>query len=165
MPSTKLAKIDPSAFPTDSPLLDLDEIQKLLPHRFEFVQVHKILSFDEDAKTCVAFREGADEEFWVRGHIPGRPMMPGVLMIEALAQAGILHAHVCWELHKSHPWVGFGGVERVRFREVVGPGEDLWLTGTMTRIDLRRGFVKWEGQALRGDGAVVCEATVLGLPF
>lgn len=163
MPPTTL--IDPSQYPLDQAALDLEDIQKLIPHRYEFTQVHKILAFDDEEQTCVGFREGSEDEFWVRGHVPGRPMMPGVLMIEALAQTGVLHAFSRWDLKKNHEWVGFGGVERVRFRSVVHPGENLYIPGRMLRADCRRGYLKWEGQVLREDGELVCEATVIGMPF
>ena len=113
----------------------------------------------------VGFREGEEDEFWVRGHVPGRPMMPGVMMIETMAQMGVVHGHARWGMHESHKWVGFGGVEKVRFRGVVEPGENLYIPGKMIRVDLRRGYLKWEGQIVRENGDLVCEATIIGMAF
>lgn len=159
------ALIDPSQYALDQPVLDLAGIQKLIPHRYEFTQVHKILAFDDDAKTCVGFREGSEDEFWVRGHVPGRPMMPGVLMIEAMAQTGVVHGHSRWGMNENHKWVGFGGVEKVRFRGIVEPGENLYIPGRMVRADARRGYLKWEGQIVRENGDLICEATIIGMSF
>lgn len=158
-------KIDPSQFPSDQAVLELDDIQKLIPHRYEFTQVHKVLAFDDEAKTCVAWRKGEPDEFWVRGHVPGRPMMPGVMMLEVLAQTAVVHGHSRWGMNDQHKWVGFGGVESVRFRGIVEPGEDLWVSGYMVRADARRGYLKWMGQIYRGDGELVCEGTVIGMSF
>jgi len=157
--------INPSDYPEDQPVLDLDGIQKLIPHRHEFTQLHAMLGFDFDAHTCVGFRKGESDEFWVRGHVPGRPMMPGVLMIEAMAQTGIVHAHHQYVEGEARPWIGFGGVEKVRFRGVVEPGENLWIPGHMMRIDVSRGYVKWEGQILRGNGDLIASATIIGIAF
>ena len=87
------ALIDPRQYPLDQAVLELEDIQKLIPHRYEFTQLHKVLAFDDEAQTCVGFREGEEDEFWVRGHVPGRPMMPGVMMIETMAQMGVVHGH------------------------------------------------------------------------
>lgn len=160
-----LEKIDPTQYPLDQAVLELEDVQKLIPHRYEFTQFHKVLAIDEEAKTCVAYRKGEVDEFWVRGHVPGRPMMPGVMMIETLAQVGVVHGHAQWGMHKTHKWVGFGGVEGVRFRGLVEPGEDLWIQGLMIRADPRRGYLKWKGQIMRASGDVVCEGTVIGMSF
>jgi 3-hydroxyacyl-[acyl-carrier-protein] dehydratase len=157
--------INPQDYPPDQPELDLAGIQELIPHRHEFTQLHSVLSFDPEAETCVGFRRADPDEFWIRGHVPGRPMLPGVLMIETLAQTGIVHAHHQYVKGEVHPWIGFGGVEKVRFRGVVEPGEDLWIPGHMVRIDVRRGYVKWEGQILRGNGDLIASATIIGMSF
>lgn len=159
------ALIDPADFPPDQQVVDLAGVESVLAHRYEFQQVHALLGFDEENDIGVGFRKAKEEEFWVRGHIPGRPIFPGVLMIEAMAQTAVVHARARWEIDEKHKWIGFGGVEKVRFRGVVGPGEDLWLPGKMVRIDTRRGYLKWQGQVVRGDGQVVCDATVVGVSF
>jgi 3-hydroxyacyl-[acyl-carrier-protein] dehydratase len=160
-----LEKIDPSQYPADKAILELEDIQKLIPHRFEFTQIHKVLAMDLEERTCVAFRKGEPDEFWVRGHVPGRPIMPGVMMIEVLAQAGVVHGHAQFGMHENHKWVGFGGVEGVRFRGLVEPGEDLWINGRMLRADARRGYLKWQGRLTRADGQIVCEGTIIGMSF
>lgn len=160
-----LEKIDPSQYPADKAILELEDIQKLIPHRYEFAQVHKVLALDTENRTCVAFRKGEPDEFWVRGHVPDRPIMPGVMMIEVLAQTGVIHSHAEFGMHEHHKWVGFGGVEGVRFRGLVEPGEDLWISGRMLRADTRRGYLKWQGRLTRADGKIVCEGTIIGMSF
>ncbi len=157
--------IDPRDYPSDKPALDLDGIHQLIPHRHEFTQVHSILNWNDEEKSCVGFRKGEEDEFWVRGHIPGRPMLPGVLLLEALAQVGIIQIHARCGMSDYHPWIGFAGAEGVRFRGVVHPGEDLWLPGHLIKLDVSRGYVKWTGQALRSNGEMVANATIVGKSF
>ncbi len=159
------ALINPADYPSDRCVLDLDGIQKFLPHRYEFTQVHSILDWDKESKFSVGFRKGQPDEFWERGHIPGRPIFPGVLMVEAMAQTGVVHAFAEFGVKEYHDWIGFAGIDDVRFRDAVGPNEDLWIPGHLTRINAKRGYLRWKGQVIRATGEVVAEATVLGMPF
>ncbi|NQU50843.1 MAG: hypothetical protein HQ519_19495 [Planctomycetes bacterium] len=159
------ALIDPKDFPADQVVLDLEGIQNLIPHRYEFTQFHSILHWDDEKKLVVGYRKAQDTEFWERGHIPGRPLLPGVLMVEAMAQVGVVQGFARFGMKEYHDWIGFAGVESVRFRGAVGPGEDLWIAGILQRVNPKRGYIKWNGQVIRGDGALMAEATILGMPF
>lgn len=102
---------------------DLDEIRKYNPQRFEMEQLTAIVYEDPVKVVCVGYKDVTEHEFWVRGHMPGMPLMPGVVMLEAVAQVCCYCSHKFKLLGESV--VGFGGLEDVRFREPVVPGDRL----------------------------------------
>src|SRR4051812_26554446 len=109
MPSAPLLDLD--TLDLDHVEYGIDEIRKCNPQRFEMEQLSGIIRLLPAERAVVAFRDVRADEFWVRGHIPGRPLFPGVLMLEAAAQMSsfVIH-HV---LHDPR-FLGFGGVEDVR---------------------------------------------------
>ena len=133
------------------------EIAALLPHRFPFQFVDRILEF-EDGVRIVALKNVSINEPYFRGHFPEQPVMPGVLICEALAQAGALLAH------RSHDGMGAGrvgvltGLDAVRFRRPVLPGDQLHLDVRLVRR--HRPLWKMQGVA-RVDDQVVAEATLM----
>jgi len=154
--------IDPRDHPPDRILLGRAEIDAYNPQRFEFVQIDAVLHWSAGENLLVAFRRVRADEFWVRGHIPGKPLFPGVLQAECLAQAGGLHTCLQMELGQGR-FIGFGGIEKMRFRDAIEPGTDLWVAGRVLSGNRRRGVFKWGGQILRGDGRVAAEGTILGV--
>lgn len=137
--------------------MNVDAIKKLLPHREPFLFVDAVTRLDDDG--IEAYRDIRPGEFYFPGHFPGFPVLPGVLMVEAIAQAGILLV-----LARQPEFVGkktlFAGVERARFRRQVVPGERLVLEARL--VAARAGLYRFEGRARVGD-EVACEATVLGV--
>jgi 3-hydroxyacyl-[acyl-carrier-protein] dehydratase len=130
------------------------DVRAILPHRYPFLMVDAFVSQSGDAFECI--KNVSINEPWVIGHFPQEPVMPGVLIVEALAQAAAVGLHVR-EGHEE-PRVGYlATIERARFRRKVVPGDTLRLTGTITRF--RRGFCTVESVALVGD-AVAAEATL-----
>jgi len=107
----------------------------------------------------VAFKDVREDEFWVRGHIPGRPLLPGVLMIEAAAQMCSLYYKV---VQKDERFLGFGGVDGVKFRGQVAPGERLILLGKAVEIRGRRAV--FDTQGIVGE-RLVFEARITGMPI
>ena len=116
-------------------LVDREGIYQVNPHRFEFQLLDGILVLDRPAQVLVGYRDVRDDEFWVRGHIPGRPIFPGVLMIEASAQ---LVSYYEMSHRPGRGFLGFGGVEDVKFRGVVHPGQKLIVMGKMLESRPRR---------------------------
>jgi 3-hydroxyacyl-[acyl-carrier-protein] dehydratase len=141
---------------SESKILDIEAILERLPHRYPFLLVDRVLSV-EAGKSIVALKNVSANEAHFVGHFPGHPVMPGVLIVEALAQAGGVLA---WE-STSEPdiWILYlVGIDNVRFRGIVRPGDQLVL-----KVDLvqrRRNLWKYEARA-EVDGKVVVEAEIL----
>lgn len=129
------------------------DVRAVLPHRYPFLMVDALVSQEGDRFECV--KQVSFNEPWVVGHFPAEPLMPGVLIVEALAQAAALglHAREGGETRTGY----LTSIERARFRRKVVPGDTLRLTGTITRF--RRGLCTVDGVALVGD-EVAAEATL-----
>ncbi len=115
--------LDPELFDFDNVIADIDAIRKFNPQRFEMEQLTAMIHEDRERGICVGYKDVTHDEFWVRGHMPGLPLMPGVVMLEAVAQVCCYCSHKFQLLGDS--MVGFGGLEEVRFREPVVPGDRL----------------------------------------
>jgi 3-hydroxyacyl-[acyl-carrier-protein] dehydratase len=141
----------------DHVLINREGIYKVNPHRYEFQQLDGIFIADYDRGMMAGYRDVRDDEFWVRGHIPGRPIFPGVLMIEAAAQ--LVSYYVMSRRHEEG-FLGFGGVDGVKFRGTVSPGQRIILLGQMLELRARRcvGAV----QAFV-DGRMVFEGKITGM--
>lgn len=153
--------IDLSRLDFDHPIATIEEIRKVNPQRFEMEQLTAIVHIDESIWSCVGYKDVTDHEFWVRGHMPDIPLMPGVVMLEAVAQ-------LCSYVTQKHDllgaeMVGFGGLEEVRFRDPVLPGDRLIV---MCRLDkVRRGrMIVCRFQGVVKD-RVVIEGVLKGIPI
>jgi len=137
-------------------LLDSVAIQKILPHRYPFLLVDRVLELDP-LKRIVAIKQVTINEDFFAGHFPGAPVMPGVLQIEALAQAGaILVLREFEDRNNKIPF--FSGIENARFRRPVVPGDTLTLTVEALRVGSK--VQKMRGVATV-DGQVTAEAEIL----
>ena len=153
--------IDLSLFDVDKPIADINVIRQYNPQRHEMEQLSAILYEDLDEYCCAAVKELTEDEFWVRGHMPGMPLMPGVVMLEAVAQLSSYFTQK-HDLLGSE-MVGFGGLDSVRFRGVVSPGDRLILLVKMVKT--RRGrMIVADFQGVVGDN-VVLEGTLRGIPI
>lgn len=142
-------------------ILNIDAIQQIIPHRYPFLLVDKVIEKSEDGTFQVAVKNTTFNEPFFQGHFPGFPIMPGVLQIEALAQAGGIMA-LTLEGGEDVPAGGFDtflmGVEKAKFRKPVRPGDQLFLETTL--LSLRRNTAKIKG-VVRVDGKVVTEAEIM----
>jgi 3-hydroxyacyl-[acyl-carrier-protein] dehydratase len=129
--------VDLATVDLDRVVMPIEEIRRLNPHRHEMEQLTAVIHLDADAGQIVAVRDVRDDEFWVRGHIPGRPLLPGVLMIEAAAQMCSVYFK---KVNQDPRFLGFGGVDAVKFRGQVVPGDRLILLGQAVEIRRRRAF-------------------------
>jgi 3-hydroxyacyl-[acyl-carrier-protein] dehydratase len=153
--------LDPSELDFDNIIADVEEIRKYNPQRYEMEMLTAIVYEDVERHICGGYKDVSQDDFWVRGHMPGMPLMPGVLMLEAAAQ-------MCSYFSQRYDllgceMVGFGGLEDVRFRDPVMPGDRFVVLCEMTR--LRRGrivFTKFQG--LVGTTLVV-EGILKGIPI
>jgi 3-hydroxyacyl-[acyl-carrier-protein] dehydratase len=136
---------------------DLDEIRRYNPQRYEMEQLTAIVFDDYKRMICAGYKDITDKEFWVRGHMPGMPLMPGVLMCEAAAQMCSYYAHK-HKLLGECKVVGFGGMEDIRFRDPVRPGDRLVVVCKMLKV--RAGsivvcrFQEFVGQSMVADGKI-----------
>lgn len=155
MPAKPFIDLDTLDF--DSLVADREGIYQVNPHRFEFAQLDGIVKLDYEQKVIVGYRDVGAEEFWVRGHIPGRPIFPGVLMIETAAQL-VSYYVVSNEPNKG--FLGFGGVDGVKFRGQVVPGQRIVMMGKLVEMRPRR--CVGDTQAFV-DGKMVYEGQIKGM--
>ena len=139
-------------------LLDSTAIQQILPHRYPFLLVDKIVELEPRTRIVGIKQVTINEEFFA-GHFPGAPVMPGVLQIEALAQVGaILALREIEDREKKIPF--FTGIESARFRRPVVPGDTLRLEVTALRVGTK--VQRMKGVATVDD-QIACEAEILSI--
>jgi len=137
--------------------LEHSDILRRLPHRYPFLLVDRVVEF-ADGERLVAIKNVTADEPFLRGHFPGRPIMPGVLICEALVQAGGLLASCSSNGLPQGRGVVLAGFERVRFRRLVVPGDQIRLEVEL--VHKRRPLWRMKGWA-RVDGQVAAEAEFL----
>jgi 3-hydroxyacyl-[acyl-carrier-protein] dehydratase len=136
-------------------VLSTREIERLIPHRWPFLLVDRIVEYDPGAGRIVGLKAVTAAEWYFQGHFPGQPVMPGVLQVEALAQTMAIYV-------AQQPGFGdriglFAGIDDCRFKRIVSPGDTLRLEVTMDKLGSRFG----RGQAVASvDGDVACQATL-----
>jgi 3-hydroxyacyl-[acyl-carrier-protein] dehydratase len=135
--------VDPATIDTARILVDREGIRQGNPQRFEMEQLTAIVTLDPARHLIIGYRDVAADEFWVRGHMPDYPLMPGVLICEAAAQLSSYYCHVI-KLNESG-FVGFGGLEEVRFRGQVRPGDRLVLVSKASRLHRRQTVFETQG--------------------
>jgi 3-hydroxyacyl-[acyl-carrier-protein] dehydratase len=135
--------------------LDITQIQAILPHRYPFLLIDRIVEI-ERTKRIVAIKNVTMNEEFFQGHFPGAPIMPGVLIVEAMAQTGAVLLLTELEDRESKLIV-FTGIERARFRRPVTPGDQLRLEVEV--LAFRRTAGRMGGKAFV-NGKLACEATV-----
>ncbi len=153
--------IDPALLDLDHPIADIEAIRELNPQRYEMEQLTAILYEDIERNACAAYKDVTHDEFWIRGHMPGMPLMPGVIMLEAVAQLSSYFTQKHDLLGAA--MVGFGGVDEVRFRGVVTPGDRLILMVLLEKA--RRGRMIVAGFQGVVNGSIVLEGKLRGIPI
>jgi len=138
-------------------MVDINEILSLMPHRYPFLLVDRVIEFEE-TKRIVAIKNVTINEPFFQGHFPGRPIMPGVLILEAMAQAGGVLAFKSFPGMKGS--VFFTGIDEARFRKPVVPGDQLRFV--VDGVKHRREIWVFDAKAFVGDD-VVAEARIMAM--
>ena len=137
-PHLDLASID-----LNHVVADRTAIEKVIPQRHEMLHLSAIVHVDPAQHLIVGYKDVTADEFWVRGHFPGNPILPGVLMCEAAAQ---ITAYYTLTLKlNANVLMGLGGIENTRFRRAVLPGERLILVGKGVRVRSRMTLFNVQG--------------------
>ena len=137
--------------------MNAEEIKKLLPHREPFLFIDKVI--DISMERIIAERFISPEESFFKGHFPNFPIMPGVIIVEAMAQTcGILGSYIMQQAASEKSVYLLCGVEKVRFRKKVMPGDTLKFETNL--VPTKRKIWKFYSEALRGD-ELVCSAEIL----
>ncbi|MCH2115481.1 MAG: beta-hydroxyacyl-ACP dehydratase [Pirellulales bacterium] len=153
--------VDPANINYSHIVADVEAIRRCNPQRHAMEQLTAIVHDDPERGICVGYRDVSEQEFWYSGHMPRMPLMPGVIMCEAAAQ-------VCSYHSAKHDLLGcevmgFGGLDNVRFRNVVVPGERLAIACQV--INVRRGRMmssRFQGFV---KNSLVCEGEIRGVPL
>ncbi|HNR23527.1 MAG TPA: 3-hydroxyacyl-ACP dehydratase FabZ [Steroidobacteraceae bacterium] len=146
---------------TDPVFLDIDGILRKLPHRYPFLLVDRVLEC-EPGKSIRALKNVTYNEPFFPGHFPHRPVMPGVIMLEALAQAAGILAFVTADfIPDENRLFYFAGIDEARFRRPVEPGDQLVLTAQFERAF--KGIWRFSTRGMI-DGGEVCSATIMIAP-
>lgn len=148
-----LSKIDLNR----EPIFDKETIDRVNPQRFEMQQLDGVLWYDREGFLILGYKDVTESEFWVRGHIPGRALMPGVIMVEAAAQ---LSSFFVKQIYNVEGFIGFASIDSAKFRSVVEPGHRLYLLGHITKFKRRKYTCVVQGVV---DGVMVFDAVVSGL--
>jgi 3-hydroxyacyl-[acyl-carrier-protein] dehydratase len=139
-------------------MMDIHEILKKLPHRYPFLMVDRVLSM-EMGKSIKSLKNVTINEPFFNGHFPHRPVMPGVLMLEALAQSAALLSFATMGAAPDDKTVYyFAGIDAARFKRPVEPGDQLIMDVELLRS--KSGIFKFKG-VVRVDGNIACEAELM----
>lgn len=153
--------IDPAEYDLNNVVADLEDIRRINPQRFEMEQLTAIVYDDMESGICVGYKDTSADDFWARGHMPGMPLMPGVIMCEAAAQ--LCSYHVQKHDLIGAEMLGFGGMNDVRFRGTVVPGDRLVLTCEKLQVR-RHALIRSRFQCFVGEN-LVCDGTIQGIPI
>lgn len=140
------------------PIFGKEAIDEVNQQRFEMQHLDGVLWYDKDKYLILGYKDVTDKEFWVRGHVPGRPLMPGVIMVEAAAQ---LLSFFVRRIYEVQGFIGFASIDSAKFRSLVVPGQRLYLLGYLTKITTRKYTANIQGVV---DGTMVFETVVSGMP-
>ena len=155
MPPSRL--IDLASHDLGEVCLSKAEIYKRLPHRHEFQLLDGFVLADKDSRHAIAFADIREDAWWVRGHVEGRPLLPGVLMLEMAAQASAILSGI---VSGSDRFLGFGAVDRCKFRDSVTPPARLYILVLDFEDRPRRVVSDTQGVC---DDKLVFEARITGM--
>ena len=152
--------LDPATLDLDRVVADIHAIRRVNPQRFEMEALTAVVLLDHERRLVAGYKDVRSDEFWVRGHMPNFPLMPGIMLCEAAAQ--LCSYYVMTQHTFEAEFVGLGGLEGVKFRGMVRPGDRLVMVGQMTRE--RKMIAECAVQGFVAN-KMVFEANVQGIPL
>ncbi len=159
-PTADWPDLDPQRFDLTKIVADLAAIRTINPHRFEMEMLTAVVHVDASQHLIVGYKDILESDFWVRGHMPGFPLMPGVLMLEAAAQ--LTGYYTVSEGIVKDVLMGLGGIDGAKFKRMVRPGDRLVLIGRGVKVDRR--LTRFFTQGYVG-AELIFEATITGVPL
>ncbi|MGL4554321.1 MAG: 3-hydroxyacyl-ACP dehydratase FabZ family protein [Gemmataceae bacterium] len=150
--------LDPATLDMSKVLAGPDAIRANNPQRFEMEHLDAVVHLNTTDHVIVGYKDIRPDEFWVRGHMPQFPLMPGVIMCEASAQ--LVSFYIIHVGLRGGDFIGFGGMEEVRFRGVVRPGDRLVLMGKGLRVHRRQSTFHCQGFV---GSTMVFHANIIGV--
>ena len=157
----KVLILDPATLDLDKVIADQAEIYRYIPQRFELQQLDAVVLADFERRICVGYKDITPNEFWVRGHMPGFPLMPGIVICEAAAQISTYFVQKYDLLGVE--MVGFGGLDDVRFRDVVLVGDRLVMVVQLLKAR-RKQMIQCRFECFVRN-KLVCEGKIIGVPL
>ncbi|MBI3407924.1 MAG: beta-hydroxyacyl-ACP dehydratase [Planctomycetes bacterium] len=151
----------PAKLDFDHLVADREAISKINPQRFEMEQLDAVVYIDAVQHILAGYKDVRADEFWVRGHMPGNPLLPGILMCEAAAQLCAYYI-VRYDIVKDMDFIGFGGMENVRFRSPVRPGDRLVLVARGIKLHRRQTIFNVQGFVRQ---TMVFHGDIIGVPL
>lgn len=136
---------------------DKTDISEVNPQSYEMSQLDAIIWADKKKLLVLGYKDVTEDEFWVRGHIPGRPIMPGVIMVEAAAQVSSFFMKRVYGLEG---FIGFSGIDKTKFRETVVPGDRLYLLGYICKVRSRQFSANVQGLV---NGKIAFDTIISGM--
>ncbi|MGE3809775.1 MAG: 3-hydroxyacyl-ACP dehydratase FabZ family protein [Gemmataceae bacterium] len=152
--------VDPGQLDLKRIVADQEAIRRVNPQRYEMEHLNAVVLLDPEQQLIAGYRDVRGDEFWVRGHMPDYPLLPGVLMCEAAAQLASFYITTQGLGHGD--FVGLGGLENVRFRSTVHPGDRLVLVGKCGKANRRQMIFNVQGFV---GSTMVFHADIVGLPL
>lgn len=137
--------------------IDKETICQMNPQRYEMQQLDAVVWYNKEKYFALGYKDVTEDEFWIRGHIPDRPLMPGVIMIESAAQ---LSSVIMKYVYNFPGFMGFAGINKAKFRQPVEPGQRLYILAHITKFHPRKYTCLAQGVV---DGKMVFETELSGL--
>ena len=152
--------VSPDLYDLEKPIARIEDIEKYNPQRYEMEQLTAIVYENAEDVTCVGYKDMTDGEFWIRGHVPGNPILPGVIICEAAAQ---LASYLSGKMAITEgAMLGFAGLDEVKFRGLIRPGDRRVIQAKM--LKMRKFLITAQFMALVGDD-IVAEGIIKGFPL
>ncbi len=152
--------LDPASLDLNKVMVDQNGIRQVNPQRFEMEQLTAIVHVDPNLHMIAGYKDIGKDEFWARGHLPDYPIFPGALICEAAAQ--LCSYYSAKHGHGGGDFIGFGGLENVRFRGQVRPGDRLLLVAKATKLHRRQTIFSVQGFV---GSKLVFNGDVIGVPM